>query len=158
MAAGAAHGIVDFGIHALNAMRLEKGIGIWSREFSRDYTSAESGLDRFVALDKGEFIGRAAAQAERESGPPRRLVSLAVEAADADAPSYEPIWRDGESVGFVTSGGYGHRVGHSIALGYVGSAALTGGGAFEVSVLGERRPARLLSEPAYDPAGERARA
>ncbi|MDX8356498.1 GcvT family protein [Sphingopyxis terrae] len=156
--AGKAFGIVDFGIHALNSMRLEKSIGIWSREFSRDYSAGASGLDRFVAFDKGDFIGRAAALEERETPSARVLATFCVDATDADAAGYEPIWHKGQYAGFVTSGGYGHRVGHSIAMGYIDRTALSDGEGFEVSVLGERRRASLLTEAAYDPTGSRARA
>ncbi|MCP3732728.1 FAD-dependent oxidoreductase [Sphingomonas sp. MG17] len=156
--AGEAFRITDFGVHALNSMRLEKGIGIWSREFSRDYTAGSSGLDQFVQFAKDSFVGRDAALCERDTPSARRLATFAVDASDADAAGYEPIWRGTEMVGFVTSGGYGHRVGHSIAMGYVARDALAHADGFEVSILGERRPARLLDAPAYDPSGARARA
>jgi len=147
-------GIVNFGLHALQSMRLEKGIGIWSREFSRDYTPAMSGLDRFVALDKPNFIGRTAALAARETGPAQRLATFVVDAADADASGYEPIWQDGRRVGFVTSGGYGHRTQQSIALGYVDCDALEKGDGFEITVFGEKQPAKLALEALYDPSNQ----
>lgn len=149
--AGGDFGIADFGFYALNSMRLEKSFGIWSREFSRDYTAAMSGLDRFVDYSKADFIGKAAALREREVPPDRELVTLVVDADDADAADYEPIWSNGQLVGFVTSGGYGHRVNTSIAMGYVDKAAIEREGEFEISILGERRPARLVSEALYDP-------
>ena len=79
------------GAYALNALRLEKGFGIWSREFTRDYTPRMAGLSRFLAYGKGDFIGREAALADRDTTPSHRLVSLAIDAADADATGYEPI-------------------------------------------------------------------
>ena len=75
-------------------------------------------LDRFIAFKKNDFIGRDAALAERETPPPRRLCTFVVEAEDADVWADEPIWKDGKVVGFVTSGGYAHHVGASIALGW----------------------------------------
>jgi dimethylglycine dehydrogenase len=155
--AGDEFDIGDFGFYALNSMRLEKSIGIWSREFSRDYTSAMSGLDRFVDYSKADFIGKAAASGELEVPPDRKLVTFVVDADNADAEGYEPIWSDGQLVGFVTSGGYGHRVNASIAMGYVDRVAIEGSGEFEISILGERRSARLVTEALYDPGNTNSR-
>lgn len=157
-AAGSDLGLVDFGLHALNSMRLEKGYGVWSREFSRDYRTADSGLDRFVDFSKPDFIGREAALKERETPSQKTLVTLEVDAGDADAAGYEPIWSGDKMVGFVTSGGYGHRIGRSVAMGYVDRDILASGSPLEVSVLGERRVARVAAEPLYDPTNVRARA
>ncbi len=155
--AGAALGLRHFGARALNSLRLEKSFGNWAREYRPVYSPAEAGLDRFVDLAKGHFVGRAAAVRHREAAPERRLVTLVVDAADADANGDEPVWHDGRVVGWVTSGGYGHTVGKSIALAYVPSAlgAVTTG--FEVEILGERRAASRALEPLHDPAGSRMR-
>ncbi len=140
-------------------LRLERGYGIWAAEFRRDVTPAECGLDRFVAFDKGEFIGRDAALAERGAGPARRLVLLAVDAADADAGSDDPVrTADGALVGEVTSGGFGHTVGRSLALAYVEREVADARPALVVEVMGEDRAARILPEPPYDPSGARMRA
>jgi dimethylglycine dehydrogenase len=157
MELGADLGVANFGVHALAAMRLEKSYGIWSREFSRDYTPGMSGLDRFIDFDK-DFIGKAAALEEKDAPKGRVLVTFAVDAIDADATGYEPVWHDGNYVGFITSGGYGHRVGTSIAMAYVDRAVVDKDESFEVSVLGQKRAARLAREPLYDPSGGRARA
>jgi dimethylglycine dehydrogenase len=157
MAAGGERGLKPFGSRALNCMRIEKGFGNWTRDFRPIYGPYEAGLGRFVALEKGEFIGRAAAAEERSGGGERRLVSFAVEAADADAIGDEPIWHDGRVVGWVTSGAYGHRVGRSLALGYVPAAIAAAAAGFEIEIIGERRPARRLAVCAYDPQGERMR-
>ena len=151
--AGAEQGLKHFGGRALNAMRIEKGFGNWAREFRPIYGPYEAGLGRFVALEKGDFVGRAAAEKERSSGGDMRLVALAVAAADADAIGDEPIWHDGRVVGWVTSGAYGHRVGRSLALGYVPAAIAAASAGFEIEIIGERRPAERLSTCAYDPAG-----
>ena len=145
------------GMYALNSLRLEKGFGIWSREFSRDYTPRMSGLDRFVDYSKPDFIGRAAALEDRERAPERMLVTLAIDADRADAAGYEPIFRGREYVGYTTSGGYGHCAGASLAMGYVSAAAAAAGGEFSVTLLGESRPARLLRQASIDPAGARMR-
>ena len=155
-------GATDVGMYALLSLRLEKGFGIWTREYSHDYTALESGLDRFVAYDKGEFIGRDAALRERDAPPARRLVLLEVAAAgpahaDADALYYEPIYARAERVGFVTSAAYGHSCGRSLALGYVARPAAAPGTALEVTVLGERRACTVLAAPPVDPAGARMR-
>jgi len=141
----------------LNSMRLEKGYGIWSREFSRDYTPAMCGLDRFIDFEKPEFIGRAAAIRESKLLSQRKLLTFQVDATDADAAGYEPIWHNGEYAGFVTSGGFGHRTGTSIAMGYVNTDIAGKDEDFEISILGVRRPAQPVRLPLYDPSGERPR-
>src|SRR5690606_14622262 len=83
--AGAEHGLVEFGFSAGNSLRLEKGYGIWSREFTQGYTPGATGLDRFIAWDKGDFIGADLARKERDGDPSGQvLVTLEIDAADAD--------------------------------------------------------------------------
>jgi dimethylglycine dehydrogenase len=151
-------GIIDVGMYALLSLRIEKGFGIWSREFSRDYGPAESGLARFVAYDKPDFIGREAALRERDAAPVRRLVLLEVEAHDAEANFLEPIWAGDERVGFVTSAAYGHTCDKSLAMGYIAAHAASAGTALEVTLLGERRACRVLGQAPVDPGGVRMRA
>jgi dimethylglycine dehydrogenase len=155
--AGRPHGLRPFGGRALNAMRLEKSFGSWAREYRPIYGPYEAGLGRFVDLAKGDFIGRAAAAAEKQQGGQRKLITLAVEAADADAIGDEPIWHDDKVVGWVTSGGYGHSVGQSIALGYVDAAHAAATSGFGVEIIGERRPALRLEAAPFDPSGARMR-
>jgi len=154
--AGADLGLKHFGARALNSLRLEKSFGNWAREYRPVYTAAEAGLDRFVDLSKPEFIGRTAAVADREHGPLRRLVTLVIDAGDADAMGDEPVWHEDKVVGWVTSGGFGHCVNRSIALAYV-PALLAAQADFEVEILGERRPAKRVAQPLYDPSGQRMR-
>ena len=156
--AGSAHGLKPFGGRALNSMRLEKSFGNWAREFRPIYGPYEAGLGRFVNMDKGDFVGREAALAEKHSGGALRLLAFAVDAADADAIGDEPIWHEGSVVGWVTSGGYGHSVGKSLALGYVPAELAASSGKFEIEIIGDRRPAVRLDAPAFDPAGTRMRA
>ncbi len=120
--AGTDLGLTHFGARALQSLRLEKSFGTWAREFRPIYTPTEAGLDRFVDLAKPGLIGGAAAKAARDAGPVRRLVTFVVDAAEADAIGDEPVWHDGKVVGWITSGGYGHCVGKSIAMGYVPAA------------------------------------
>jgi dimethylglycine dehydrogenase len=113
-----------------------------------------AGLDRFIAFDKVDFIGREAALAEREGGgPSQRLVLLAIDDAGADVTGFEPVWSGNRKVGFVTSGAYGHHVKQSLALAYLERAIAEAPVPVEVHVVGERRPARILAEPPYDPKG-----
>jgi dimethylglycine dehydrogenase len=155
--AGRELGLEPIGMRAQDSLRLEKGYGVWSLEFTASCTPAMAGLERYIAFDKGDFIGRAAALAERERGPEQRLVLLAIDASDADVTGYEPVWQAGRRVGYVTSGAYGHHVRMSLALAYVESAVAAAPQPLEVHVVGEKRPARILAEPPYDPAGLRIR-
>ncbi|MEQ9330651.1 FAD-dependent oxidoreductase [Thalassobaculum sp.] len=154
LAAGDDLGVRPFGSRALNALRLEKGFGAWLREFAPSYGPVESGMDRFVA-DKPGFIGRDAFLASRDTPPSRRLVLLEVDAADADAWRDEPVDAGDRTVGFVTSGGFGHSVGRSLALAYLDTGFLDAD--LTVEILGDRRPARVLAEPPVDPSGSRMR-
>lgn len=158
--AGGNLGLVLFGMRALLCMRLEKNYPTWYRELRPIYGPFEAGLDRFVDLGKTQFIGRAAAVQEKKSGGALRRLSFAVDATDADVLGDEPIWHGGKVVGWVTSGGYGHRVDRSLAQGYVPIELATADNAraFEIEILGEQRAATVLSEPPFDPEGSRMRA
>jgi dimethylglycine dehydrogenase len=157
VSAGADLGLAHFGARSLNSLRLEKSFGNWAREYRPLYTPGEAGLDHFVDVTKPHFTGRDAVLRDRASGPARRLVTFVVDADDADAIGDEPVWHGGEVVGWITSGGHGHCVGKSIALGYVPAALATVASGFELEILGERRAASLAREPLLDPQGERMR-
>ena len=157
MAAGRDLGLKLFGGRALNSLRLEKNYGSWAREYRPIYTPWEAGLERFVSLQKGEFIGCEATASARDAGPNYRLVSLVVETTDADAIGDEPIWKGDEVVGWVTSGGYAHWSQKSVALGYVKAGAYDPDADYAVELLGEQRPARVQVAPLFDPSGERMR-
>lgn len=146
------------GVYALNSLRLEKSFGIWSREFSRDYTPRMAGLQSFIDYDRSGFIGREAALRDRDTVPARRLTTFAVDSAEGDAAGYEPILLGGRMVGFVTSGGYGHCAGTSLAMGYLDSSVASDQEGIEIVVLGEARPCRVLPRPIVDPTGARMRA
>jgi dimethylglycine dehydrogenase len=159
--AGRSDGIRLFGFRALMSLRLEKSFGTWFREYRPIYTPLEAGIGHYIKLDH-DFIGRAAYEAELATGPQRRLVMLVVEpdpADPADVIGDEPIWHDGVVVGWITSGGYGHHAGASLALGYVPTALATlgGEGVFEIEIIGQRRPARIQPEAVVDPRGLRMR-
>ncbi len=155
--AGRAHGLRLFGGRALDSLRLEKSYGAWATEYRPVYDPYEAGLGMFVKPGKGKFVGRDAAEAVRERGPVRRLVSFTVDADDADVIGDEPIWHDGEVVGKVTSGGYAHASRASVALGYVPAALASANGGFAIEVVGQRRPAVRLDACLFDPSGARMR-
>jgi dimethylglycine dehydrogenase len=156
--AGRDLGLRPFGMRAMMSLRLDRFFGAWLREYSPDYTAGETGLDRFIRFNKPvDFIGKAAAAKEKAEGTARRLCAFAVDAADADVVAYEPIWLDGQVAGFCTSGGYSHSTDTSMALGFVPAERVTDGLAVEIEILGERRPARLLAQPLFDPDATRMR-
>jgi dimethylglycine dehydrogenase len=185
-------------------MRLEKNFPTWFRELRPIYGPFEGAMERFIKMDKNDFIGRDAAAREQQAGPTLRRVSMIVDATDADVMGDEPIWAkvskdygtvekthdfgaprfdatgkevrgstaatgasavrgtvDGEwrVVGWVTSGGFAHFVGKSMAQGYLPSelADNENEGMFEIEILGHRRPARINVEPPFDPSGEKMR-
>jgi dimethylglycine dehydrogenase len=156
-AAGADLGLRPFGMRAMLSLRLEKSFGAWLREYKPDYTPAETGLDCFVAHEKGDFVGRDAAIEARDNPPARRIATLVVDADDADVFGDEPIWRGDDIVGFVTSGGYAHYVERSVALGFIPRELIRDGEAFEIEILGDRRPATVTTQPLVDPDGARMR-
>jgi dimethylglycine dehydrogenase len=158
MEAGAAFNIKLFGLRALNAMRLEKSFGGWAREYRPLYGPLEAGLGRFIAYSKpADFIGKEAAIAERDSGGKLRLKMFVIEARDADVIGDEPIWLDGEVVGWVTSGGFAHNSGVSMALGYVPKEHANADGPWQIELLGERLAARVQNAPIWDANAERMR-
>ena len=157
-AAGQKHGMRPFGMRAMMSLRLDKFFGSWLSEFSPDYTPAETGMDRFVAFNKGaDFIGRSAVEAERQSGAARKLVIFEVDADDADAVGYEPVWIGGEVKGFCTSGGYSHTAQKSIALALVDGASLSDDLEAKIEILGDMRPAKRIHQMLFDADGARMR-
>ncbi len=155
--AGADLGLRSFGSRALNSMRLEKSWGSWAREYRPLYTPYEANLERFVSVQKERFIGKEALIEARDAGPKYRLTTFVVDAGEADVIADEPIWRDGEVIGWVTSGGYAHYTANSVAMGYVRAGAYDADADYEIEIIGERRPARVAGEALYDPQAERMR-
>ena len=153
--AGQDLGLRPFGMRAMMSLRLDKSFGSWMREFKPDYTPLETGLDRFVDYKKAtDFIGKQAALGEQERGVERKLCTFVVDAKDADCNAYEPIWHDGEVVGFVTSGGYSHFSQKSIAYGFLPVGLIEDGREVQIEILGEMINARVYSEALFDPKNE----
>ena len=142
------------------SMRVEKGYGSWSREYSPEYWPHEQGMARLCKMDK-DFLNKASLQKVLANEPREQMVMLhldedAVNASNADASCGEPIFQDGLGVGRVTSGTYGYTVGMSLALAMV--KGVVPGDEVEVMVLGQPHKAKILHEPPFDPRGEKLRA
>ncbi|MDP0927976.1 FAD-dependent oxidoreductase [Paracoccus onubensis] len=153
--AGAKLGLREVGYNAMLSLRLEKSFGIWSAEFTQGYTPAQTGLDRWIDWKKRDFIGRDAALKERDSGgPAQQIVTLEIEADNADASGYEPVWKDGRRVGFITSGGYGHTLGKSLAMALLDRDCTAEGTRLATHIVGAERPARVIAPSPYDPEGK----
>ena len=156
--AGRRFGAAEIGYYALNSLRLEKSFGIWNAEFMQAYTPGMTKLDRWIDWGKDEFIGRESALEEKRSGSEEALVTLEIDAIDADASGYEPVWRQGKRVGFVTSGGFGHVVGKRLPMAFVPASLATSGTEFTCHIVGEERGARIIPDSPHDPQGARMRA
>ncbi|WP_274426791.1 GcvT family protein [Chelativorans sp. YIM 93263] len=155
MEAGAQFGIKPFGIRAMTAMAIEKSYRLIPRELSIEYTAWESGLDRFIRLDKEDFLGRDALVRQREEGLRWNYVTLEVhDVTDADARGSEAIYKDGRLVGRATHGGYGWRVGKSLALAMLRPEHAQEGSEVEIKILGTLHRATVIAESPYDPANE----
>ena len=153
--AGAGEGLRECGFNAMLSTRLEKSFGIWNAEFTQGYTPGMTGMDRWIDWEKPDFIGRDAAIAERDgNGPAQVQVTLEIDADGADASGFEPIWAGGEKVGFVTSGGFGHHTGKSLAMALVNQEHAGEGAALSVHVVGVERAAKVIAPSPYDPQGK----
>ena len=161
--AGEEFGLRMFGLHALNSLRLEKSFGSWAREYRPIYDPFEAALDRFVQMDK-DFIGRdalAAKYAVDGPGATHALVTFTVDSDDGrngcDVIGDEPIWCDGEVVGWVTSGGYAHHSETSVAMGYVPAVLAKSDGAWQIEIIGDLKGCRRVDGCIWDPEAERMR-
>ncbi|MBF8292621.1 MAG: dimethylglycine dehydrogenase [Steroidobacteraceae bacterium] len=152
-AAGEEFQIGMVGMRAMESLRLEKSYRMWGSDMTPDYTPFEAGLDRFVRIGKGEFIGREALQGQLDAGVPNRFVTLEVHGvADADPLGNEPLFDEqGAMIGRATSGYYGHVLKKSLAIGYVRSPYASVGTRLQIEILGERKAATVLIDSPYDP-------
>ena len=157
LAAGEEFGAGPVGSRALMSLRIEKGYGSWSREYSPEYWPQEVGLDRLIKLEK-EFLNKDSYLKVKDNAPRETLSLVEVqEVGDADATGGEPIFLpDGTPVGRVTSGTYGYTVGKSLALGYLKD--VPHGAEVDVMILGQPHRGVVLAEPPFDPTGQKLRA
>ena len=160
LAAGAPCDIGLVGMRAMESLRLEKSYRMWGTDLTRDYTPFEAGMERFVRLGKGPFIGREALQAQLAAGVPHRFITLEIHGvADADPLGNEPLYdAGGRLVGRATSGYYGHTLGKSLAIGYAEPAFAAPGTQLLIEILGERKKASVLIDSPYDPENKDLRA
>jgi len=158
-AAGADFGIGMVGMRAMESLRLEKSYRMWGSDLTPDYTPFEAGLDRFVRMAKGDFVGKAALARQLDRGVPNRFVTLEVHGvADADPLGNEPLFDGKTLVGRATAGYYGHVLGKSLALAYIDPKYSAVGAQVEIEILGERKRASVLPESPLDPDNARLRA
>jgi dimethylglycine dehydrogenase len=159
MEAGADLGLKPFGIRAMDSLRIEKSYRLIGTELSIEYAAYESGLERFVHPNKGDFIGRDALVRWRERGFANQFVTLEVhDIEDADALGNNPIYRGGKVVGRATGGNYGFRLDKSLALAMVKPEVAGLGTRLEMDILGTRYPVTVMPESPYDPENQRLRA
>jgi dimethylglycine dehydrogenase len=152
-------GIMPVGGRSLGCLRIEKGYGSWSREYSPEYWPQEVGFEGLIKMDKPSFLGRAAYAAIMNKEPREKLVCLTIETDNADSSGGEPIFlADGTPVGRVSSGAYGFSVDQSCALAFIKTEYAVAGDEVEVAVLGRPHKAIILDRPAFDPTGARLRA
>jgi dimethylglycine dehydrogenase len=154
---GEKHGLRLIGLQALEPLRLDKSYRSMYRDMNPELSALESGLDRFISFDKGDFIGREALLAQKKKGVARRLYPIAIDVTDASAFAHEGVYHKGELVGRVTSGSYSYTFNHDIAFALLPVALGVPGTELEVPILGERCKARVMSESPYDPQGSRGR-
>jgi dimethylglycine dehydrogenase len=159
-AAGAEFKIRMAGMRAMESLRMEKSYRMWGTDLSPDYSPYEAGLDRFVRLGKGAFVGKEALEKQLARGVPHRFVTFEVHGVtDADPLGNEPLFdAAGRLVGRATAGYYGHTLGKSLGLGYVTPEFAAVGGDLQIEILGERRRATVLVDSPYDPENKDLRA
>jgi dimethylglycine dehydrogenase len=149
---------VEYGFNAMGSLRMEKSFGVWSTEFRQEYTPGMTGLDRWIDWSK-DFIGSEAALEERDSTDGSlKQVTLEVDSVDADADGYEPVWKNGDRIGYITSGEYGHIVDKSLAMALVPQEFAIPGTELSAHIVGVEYPARIVEPSPYDPTGSAMRA
>lgn len=147
-----------FGIRAMDSLRIEKSYKYWRADLTTEYNAWEAGLERFVHLNKGEFVGREALVRQQQEGVKRRLITLECQVKDADPWGNEPVYAGDRMVGRATTGAYGHTLKKSYALAYLDSAHAEPGTKLEIVILGERLPCVVVPDSPWDPENERLRA
>jgi dimethylglycine dehydrogenase len=159
-AAGAEFDIGMAGMRAMESLRIEKSYRMWGSDLTPDYSPFEAGLDRFVRMNKGEFTGKSALEAQLAKGVPHRFVTFEVhDVIDADPLGNEPLFdTEGNIIGRATAGYYGHALEKSLGLGYIRPEHAQVGSKIQIEILGERRHATVLVDSPYDPENKDLRA
>ena len=156
--AGKPYGLKLFGTYAMNSLRMEKSYRGWGSELTTEIDMFEASMERFIRLDKPDFLGKAATLSKHQRGPRMKLVSLEVANTDSDCVGNEPVYSGEKIVGLTTSGGYGHAVNKSLAFAYVDPNMAAIGTAFNVLMFGEKRKASIVAESLWDPTNARIKA
>lgn len=149
--AGQPFGVIAGGRSAFGSLRLEKGYRLWGTDMTTEHDPYEAGLGFAVKPDKGDFVGREALLRRREEGPRRKLTCLVLEDPAVVVVGSEPVYSDGEPVGYVTSAAYGYTIGQSIAYAWLPPDLSRVGNRVEVEYFGERHGAIVSAEPLFDP-------
>jgi dimethylglycine dehydrogenase len=157
MAEGKKHGIALFGTYAMNSLRMEKAYRGWGSELTAEVTMIEADMERFVRLEKDVFLGKAGTLKSKQEGPRIQLVYCEVDADDVDVGGNDPVLDGDKVIGVTTSGGYGHATGKSLAFAYVKPAFASVGSEFHIEILGDKRTAKVIDQPIYDPENARLR-
>ncbi|MGB1095022.1 MAG: aminomethyltransferase family protein, partial [Paracoccaceae bacterium] len=155
--AGAELGYRWYGARALMSLRLEKSWGVWTLDYRPDFDALQSGMDAFIDWNK-DFVGKDATQKLKTAGPDRKLITMVVDVEGIDVSGDEAILSDGQSVGYVSSGGYAHHVKESMAMGYVNADMASPGQVLQVEIMGVMYDAEVLGRPVYDANGAHMRA
>ncbi len=156
--AGQQFGVANFGLYAVNSLRIEKTYHGWGSELTNEINMLEAGMARFIRFEKDDFTGREATLRDREHGLKWEMIYFEVDATDSDIRGAEPIFAGEECIGITTSGAYGHRCGKSLGFGTIRTGSAVHDTPMEVKLLGERHRIKPLDKPAYDPANERLKA
>jgi dimethylglycine dehydrogenase len=152
-AEGQAFGIANYGLYAVNTMRMEKAYKAWSTELTNELNMLEADMPRFIDFNKSDFVGKAATQAQ--ASRPLKIVYAEVAATDTDVRGGEPVMIEDRCIGVTTSGAYGHRVQKSLAFACVPPEFAAPGSAFDILIQSERRRAIVLERAAFDPHNSR---
>jgi len=155
--AGAELGYRWYGARALMSLRLEKSWGVWTLDYRPDFDALQSGMDAFIDWNK-DFVGKDATQKLKTASPDRKLITMVVDVEGIDVSGDEAILSDGQSVGYVSSGGYAHHVKESMAMGYVNADMASPGQVLQVEIMGVMYDAEVLGRPVYDANGAHMRA
>jgi dimethylglycine dehydrogenase len=153
---GLPFGIANYGLYAVDSMRIEKGYKAWGAELTNELNMLEADLPRFIDFNKSDFVGKSATLAQPSR--PLKIVYAEVEATDTDARGGEPVFDRDRCIGVITSGAFGHRVRKSLAFACVPPQFAAPGATFDVLIQGERRPATVLEHAAFDPLNTRMKA